>query len=155
MRWYHILLIILLLASGLTPPVAAHGTTIAYTTGTGVAIVATFDSGEPMAGAQVTVYAPNDPMHPWMTGVCDEAGRFSFLPDPALPGNWEVQVRQSGHGDIVVIPIGAETGADTGISSRVATTGTSGGYTPLQLVVMGASVIWGCIGTALFFINRK
>ncbi len=45
---------------------------------------------------------------PWLTGICDQQGRFSFTPDPDLPGTWDVQVRQAGHGDIIHIPVGAE-----------------------------------------------
>ncbi|MEE9618360.1 MAG: carboxypeptidase regulatory-like domain-containing protein, partial [Anaerolineae bacterium] len=95
-------------------------------------------------GGQVTVYAPDDPSTPWLTGVCDEDGRFIFTPDPSKPGTWDVQVRQSGHGDMVHIPIGED----------VAMTGTTG-YTPLQVVLMGACVVWGFVGTALFFLRGR
>jgi hypothetical protein len=30
----------------------------------------------------------------------------------------------------------------------------STGYSPLQMVVMGGCVVWGLIGTALFFASR-
>jgi nickel transport protein len=162
MRWYYLLPLLLLPALARVAPVAAHGSNISYTTGPAVALVAQFDNGAPMAGAQVTIYAPDDPVNSWMTGTCDAEGRFTFMPDPERPGNWEVQVRQSGHGDIVVIPIGAETDVATGMGEGVTryapamqTAGGAGGYTPLQLLIMGASVVWGCVGTALFFINRK
>jgi len=161
-RWYYLLPLLLLPALALAAPVTAHGSNISYTTGPAVALVAQFDNGEPMAGAQVTIYAPDDPVNPWMTGTCDAEGRFTFMPDPDRPGNWEVQVRQSGHGDIVVIPVGAGMATAAGMGEGVARyapvmqpVGGVGGYTPLQLLVMGASVVWGCVGTALFFINRK
>ena len=98
-----------------------------------------------MAGGQVTVYAPDDPSTPWLTGTCDEEGRFIFTPDLSKSGTWDVQVRQSGHGDIVHIPI--EEGG------QLATSGSTG-YTPLQIVLMGVSVAWGLVGTALFFSRR-
>jgi len=108
------------------------------------AYYAAYDSGEPMAGAQVTIYAPDDPSTPWLTGVCDDEGRFSFTPDTAKTGTWDVQVRQAGHGDIVHIPIG------------VASTGNGGGgNTPLQIVLMAVCVVWGSIGTALYFARRR
>ena len=125
-------------------PAYAHGAKIEYTIGMTVEIVAAYDSGEPMAGAQVTVYAPDDPSIPWMTGVCDDEGRFSFTPDTTITGTWDVQVRQAGHGDIVHIPIGADSTGNGG-----------GGNTPLQIVLMAACVIWGSIGTALYFSRRK
>lgn len=130
-------------ALGLTATALAHGAQITYQIKPTVEIEATYDSGEPLAEGQVTVYAPDDPATPWLTGVCDEEGRFTFTPDPSIPGTWDVQVRQAGHGDIVHIPIGEE-GA----------TGSGGGLTPLQIALMAGSVIWGAVGTALFFSRR-
>jgi nickel transport protein len=123
----------------------AHGAKIDYTVDMAIEIVARYDSGEPMAGAQVSVYAPDDPTTPWLTGVCDDEGRFRFTPDTSKPGTWDVQVRQAGHGDIVHIPVGEGS----------AGTGGAGGYTPLQIVLMAACVIWGAVGTALYFWRRK
>ena len=134
----------LTLCLALPLPVYAHGAKIEYTVGMTVEIFAAYDSGEPMAGAQVTVYAPDDPSSPWLTGVCDNEGRFSFTPDTAKKGTWDIQVRQAGHGDIVHIPIEAAS-AGTG----------GGGNTPLQIVLMAVCVVWGSIGTALYFSRRR
>jgi nickel transport protein len=143
MKWKLVLPLTLLLSLGLTVTVFAHGAKIEYTISLAVEVVAAYDTGEPMSGGQVTVYAPNDPATPWLTGVCDEEGRFTFTPDPDQPGTWDVQVRQAGHGDMIHIPIGED----------VALTGGSG-YTPLQMVLMGACVVWGFVGTTLFFSRR-
>ena len=145
MKWLSVLLFVMLLALSLTGVVYAHGARIEYTLSTAVELVATYDTGEPMAGGQVTIYAPDDPATPWLTGVCDDQGRFAFTPDPDKPGTWDVQVRQAGHGDIVHIPIG---------EGEVPVAGT-GGNTVLQIVLMSACVIWGFIGTALFFMRRR
>ena len=144
MRWRSILLFVMLLALGLTGVVHAHGARIEYTLSTAVELVAVYDSGEPMAGGQVTVYAPDDPANPWLTVVCDDAGRFVFTPDPEKPGTWDVQVRQAGHGDIVHIVIGADAAASGG-----------GGLSAAQIVLMAACVVWGFVGTALFFLSRN
>jgi nickel transport protein len=138
------ILFTLMLALGVTATAFAHGAKIDYTINVAVEIQAAYDTGKPMAGGQVTVYAPDDLSTPWLEGACDEEGRFTFTPDPAIPGTWDVQVRQAGHGDIVHIPIGED----------MMMTGSTG-YTPLQIVLMGASVLWGFIGTALFFSRRK
>jgi len=144
MKWRLLVaLLTLLLALGITATASAHGAKIEYTISMAIEIRAAYDTGEPMAGGQVTVYAPDAPSTPWLTGVCDEDGRFIFTPDTSRPGTWDVQVRQSGHGDMVHIPIG----------EGMAVSGTTG-YTPLQIVLMGASVVWGFAGTALFF-SRK
>jgi len=123
----------------------AHGVRIDYRVDMTVEILAAYDTGEPMAGAQVSVYAPDEPSTPWLTGVCDEDGRFDFVPDASKAGTWSVRVRLAGHGDIVHIPIGESSGA----------AGSSGGYAPLQIVLMAACVIWGSIGTALYFSRRR
>jgi nickel transport protein len=144
MQWRLVALFTILLALGITATAFAHGAKIEYTISMAVEIRAAYDTGEPMAGGQVAVYAPDDPSAPWLTGVCDEEGRFTFVPDPSKPGTWDVQVRQSGHGDMVHIPIGED----------VAMVGSTG-YTTLQIVLMGACVVWGFVGTALFFSRRK
>lgn len=138
------LLFAALLILGTTGTALAHGAKIEYTLSTAVELVATYDTGEPLAGGQVTVYAPDDPTTPWLTDVCDDEGRFIFTPDPDKPGTWDVQVRQAGHGDIVHIPIG---------SGAVGSGG--GGFSPVQIVLMSACVVWGFVGTALFFSRRK
>lgn len=139
-----VVLFVILVTLGTAATVYAHGAKIEYSINMAVELRATYDTGEPMAGGLVTVYAPDDPSTPWLTGVCDEEGRFSFTPDSDKPGTWDVQVRQSGHGDMIHIPIGEGTAM-----------GGSTGYTPPQIVLMGASVAWGLVGTALFFSRRK
>lgn len=139
--------LILTLALCLVLPIQAyaHGARIEYVVDITIEIVATYDSGEPMDGAQVVVYAPDDLTTPWITGVCDDEGRFSFTPDTSKPGTWDVQVRQAGHGDIVHIPVGEGAAAIV----------SSGGYSTLQIVLMSVCVIWGIAGTALYFSRRR
>jgi len=147
MKWRIAACVLFLLILGLCLPIKAlaHGAKIEYTVNVAIELVAAYDNGEPMAGAQFVVYAPDDPSTPWLTGFCDDEGRFSFVPDTSKPGTWDVQVRQAGHGDIVHIPI----------SEDAAVTGSSGGYTTLQIVLMALCVVWGTVGTALYFSRRK
>ena len=146
-KWRPIAIVIgiLILCLLLPTEVLAHGVSIQYTSDIEITIVARYDSGEPLAGAQVVVYAPDDPSTPWLTGVCDDEGRFSFTPDSSMPGIWDVQVRLAGHGGMVHIPIGEGAASSGGI----------GGYSYLQIAVMAACVIWGSIGTALYFRPRR
>ena len=134
-------------AAGVLFPTSAraHGVSIEYNTSMEVEIVAAYDTGSPMAGAQVSVYAPDEPNTPWLTGTCDEEGRFTFTPDSSKPGTWDVQVRLAGHGGIIHIPVG-EAGA--------ATDGT-GGFSHMQIGIMSACVVWGSVGTALYFSRRR
>lgn len=138
-----------ILAPLLCLPVAveAHGAKIDYTIAASIEIVAKYDSGEPMAGAQVTIYAPDDPSEAWQTGTCDAEGRFGFTPDTSIPGVWDVQVRQAGHGDMIHIEVGQKgrvTGGDSG-----------GGYSTGQIVLMSVCVVWGLFATALYFRGRR
>jgi nickel transport protein len=135
--------------------VQAHGVTVEHTVmqTTTVSLVARYDSGEPMAGAQVTIYAPDAPLTPWQTGICDAAGRYQFTPDPTLAGTWEIQVRQAGHGTTIYVETGDMTSSETRATLLPGSSGQP--YTPLQLLLMGGAVVWGCIGTGLFFARRR
>ena len=134
-------------ALGLLVPVKAyaHGAHIEYSSNVEIEIVAKYDTGGPMGGAQVVIYAPDDATTPWLTGVCDDEGRFSFVPDTSKPGTWDIQVRQAGHGDIIHIPVG----------EAATTTASTGGYSYVQIGVMVACVVWGSVGTALYFSRRR
>ncbi|MEM6433259.1 MAG: carboxypeptidase-like regulatory domain-containing protein [Cyanobacteria bacterium P01_D01_bin.115] len=138
----------LVVAAGACTPFAAlaHGAHVQSRTTSAVEIQAAYDSGEPMAAATVQVFAPDDPETPRFTGVTDAAGRFVFI--PPQPGDWEVSVRQAGHGDIAVIPVEADGVIAAGFTQPT-------GLTPLQRGVVLGAVAWGCVGTALFCLRGK
>lgn len=123
----------------------AHGVDLEYTGHFAIEISAHYDSGDPMSGAQVAVFAPGNPAQPWLSGICDDSGRFSFIPDPQTPGLWEVHVRKAGHGGIIRIEVD-----ESGITPPAA-----GGFTVMQKTLMTLAVIWGLVGTALFFSRRR
>lgn len=150
---------------GISPKALAHGANISFQPTQAIEIQAQYDGGTPMDNAQVTVYAPDDPATPWLTGTTDAEGKFTFSPDPTLTGNWDVKVRQAGHGDLISIPIegnnssgeNANNGSSDNNTVAIATAPTmmNSGYTPLQKAVMAVVGVWGCVGTALFFARRK
>ena len=147
-----------LLATALSPaPALAHAALLELRSVEAIRIVAFYDTGEPMAQAQVIVYAPDAPASAWSRGVTDDAGRFDFVPDPSLPGRWSVQVRQAGHGAIAHVDLPAtEDGPRVETAVLIATDGSgSVGGTLLQRVTMVALVLWGALGTALFFMRRR
>jgi len=130
---------------GLPMAALAHGAHIQARTATAMEIQARYDTGEPMVEASVQVYAPDDPQTPVYTGQTDADGNFLFV--PTAPGNWEVSVRQAGHGDIAVVPVESE--------GAIASTFTNdAGLTLLQRGIVAGAVIWGCVGTALYFVQR-
>ena len=133
--------------------VLAHGANIEYRETAAVTIQAKYDDGTPMKQAQVVIYAPSDRATPWVRGTTDESGKFTFVPDrdSGNLGNWDVKVRQSGHGSITSIPIG-----DDKLAVQHMTAASVGsGYSPSQKLMMAAAVGWGFVGTALFFSRSK
>lgn len=75
-----------------------------------------FSTGEPLQGATVQVFSPENPEQPWLEGKTDAEGRFAFEPDTQIPGNWEVMIRDQGHGDILTVPVD-EQGVDVNLIS--------------------------------------
>lgn len=150
----------------LTPTNAsAHGSHVAASltrqvdVRTEVEIEATDHAGSPMSEAQVNVFAPGNTASPWLVGSCDEDGRFVFEPPHDLPGTWEVQVLHHGHGGRVSFEIappveGREELENTPASVRIESS-SQPHTTLLQRVVMVGCVVWGLVGTALFFLRRS
>ncbi|MBM4234977.1 MAG: carboxypeptidase regulatory-like domain-containing protein [Firmicutes bacterium] len=126
--------------------VSAHGVDIGAVPISAVEVIALYDSGKPMAGGQVAIYAPDEPLEPWLTGTCDEEGSFIFVPDYSRPGLWEIQVRLAGHGDLIRLEVTA---------AEEAVVDGSGGLSFLQKIVMALVVAWGAIGTAFYFSRRS
>ncbi|MEM9089682.1 MAG: carboxypeptidase-like regulatory domain-containing protein [Cyanobacteria bacterium P01_F01_bin.53] len=131
-------------------PAQAHGAKIEVLP-QAVEIIAAFETGEPMDNAQVAVYAPDRLDTPWQTGQTDSEGRFSFAPDTDLAdGLWEVTVRKAGHGQTKSFSLGGD------VDSRTIATATQASTTQSAVQKWSSivAVIWGFIGTALFF-SRK
>ena len=124
----------------------AHGAYIDTRNTTTVEIQANYDSGDPLAEAQVLIYAPTDAESARFEGVTDLEGKFSFSPDQ--PGSWEVTVREAGHGAVTTIPV-SETGAVTTSLSA------NSQLSPLQRAITMGAIVWGFIGTALYFRRTK
>ncbi|MBN1288425.1 MAG: carboxypeptidase regulatory-like domain-containing protein [Actinobacteria bacterium] len=129
----------------MAPIAYAHGAKLSYEPSEGVEVTAQFDDGEPLSGGQVSVYAPDEPSDPWLTGTCDGRGKFFFVPDDKIPGTWQVKVRKAGHGGIINIDVKEGT----------VESGGSTGFSTLQIVVMSLAVIWGFVGTGLYFARRR
>lgn len=91
----------------------AHGVLLAKEVRSDIEVVeirALYDTGEPMAGAEVTVFGAASPAHAWLTGRADREGRFRFVPDPYQPGYWSVRVRQEGHGASITVEVSSGEG---------------------------------------------
>lgn len=146
---------------GFSQKAFAHGANIVYQQTAAIELTATYDDGTPMDNAQVVIYAPDNPAIPWQKGTTDAEGKFSFIPSSTVSGNWDVKIRQSGHGDIVSIPwqientIAAVESEDNVANVNTKILSANSSYTPMQKIVMAATGVWGFIGTALFFSRQK
>ncbi len=142
--------------------VAAHGTRVEASVTRQVAVsyevVVQADNhgGQPLAGAQVTVFAPDAPATAWLVGETDGDGRFVFAPDPARPGAWQARVYRHGHGGTVEFTVAASSDDGAGPPSTVHAEASSAPFlTTLQRVLMAACVIWGLVGMGLAFARRR
>jgi len=126
--------------------VDAHGVDITAVPVNAIEIVAFYDSGQPMAGGQVAIYMPDEPVEPWLTGTCDDLGRFVFVPDYSRPGLWEIKVRLAGHGDLIRFEV---------LAAEEVIPAGQGGLSLLQKILMALVVAWGAVGTALYFSRRN
>ncbi len=159
-------------AVGWALPGLGHGVKMEHRRVSSVEVQARFETGEPMAQAQALVYAPDNPAEVWQKGTTDDQGRFSFVPDETVLGTWEVVVRQAGHGAIATIPVTAATETAPAASAEGASNPDSSteevveppanslispntNLSPVQQGVTIGSVIWGFIGTTLFFARGK
>lgn len=111
-----------------------------------IRLTARYDTGEPMADARVVVFAPDAPATPHATGRTDARGVYLLVPGPQ-PGRWTVQVRQDGHGAIIHV--------DTGAGAPMVVATGAGAPDRVQRAVMVALVVWGALGTALYFRRRR
>ena len=137
----------LVLTLGISAPMAAHShaAVIEVETPQAIRLHARYDTGAPMAHAQVIIYAPNASAEVWGQGVADRDGRFEFIPD-AIAGAWAVQMRQAGHGVTTSVEIGGA--APASLARAPAQTWT-------QRALMVALVAWGALGTGLYIRARK
>ncbi len=165
----YILFLALVLSLSYAQKGLTHGTHIEYNATEAIKIKATYDSGEPMNNGQVTVYNPNEPTKPWLTGVTNKQGEFVFVPDYSVRGNWQIKVRQAGHGNIINIPIEAvgknklknneesitNSGEIKNSDPIKLSNSQNNQYTIQQKLIMALSGIWGFVGTALYFSKKK
>ncbi len=94
-----------LMLIGTPAKVLAHAVETNYQLSSQLELQTVYSSGEPLQQAEVIVYAPNDPSKPWLVGKTDEQGKFSFLPDSSIPGDWSVEIHQEGHEDYLTVPV--------------------------------------------------
>lgn len=110
-----------------------------------VGLKITYEDGTPFVNANVDLYSPDDYKNPILKSTTDEKGQFFFEPDKA--GTWIVMIRDNmGHGTRKNITIGDDL--------QPISENNKNSLNFVQKIIIAISVIWGLIGTALFY-NRK
>lgn len=139
-----------------SPKTFAHGSNITYKTTKAVEITAKYENKTPMREAQVVIYAPDNPAQPWLKGMTNEEGKFTFIPNRKITGNWSIKVRLAGHGTMINIPIESSEIENSNEIKKlnISNQNNNPNLTTLQKLMMSLTGIWGLIGTALFF-SRK
>jgi nickel transport protein len=102
----------LIVLLGFPTTASAHMVETNYVLGDLLEFQSIYSNGEPLQQATVTIYAPNNPDQPWMELTTDDEGRFAFLPDTNIPGDWDIYIRQGTHEDIWTVPVNPGTGID-------------------------------------------
>jgi nickel transport protein len=147
-RTIPLLLLAFTIAATAVGTIRAHGTEIIYQVEDGIVIIdAIFDSGEPMANAQIVAYAPDNPSDPYYQGITDENGHIAFPIDPAITGSWDISVRTAGHGEMLHIPV------DSSTTSLINAGNESRSQSQTIMLAGGVVVILG--GIALYFMRSK
>jgi len=119
-----------------------HGTKYEILQSNTIGIKAMFDTGDPMASAKVLIFAPDETKAAF-TAITDSNGVFYFTPDKA--GTWAMQVRdKGGHGMRINLEIN-----DAMLLAPEQKSSNTVSY--FQKILMALCVIWGCVGTALYF----
>ena len=124
--------------------VFAHGTDYEVYTNGIVGIKAMYDTGVVMENSSVLIFAPNE-VDVFLETVTDKNGFVCFKPDRS--GTWILQVRGDGvHGMRINLNIDENM-------LIMKEEDNSAEY--VQKIIMAICVVFGLIGTALFFKTKK
>jgi len=123
-------------------------------TGRSIELRSEFPNGEPLKGANVAIYAPNQPGRIWAKGVTNSEGRFDFAPDIAIQGDWEVQITRVGHADILTVPV-SENGIEADLVSQNAASDLHYAEASPWAIAGSVLVSAACIGFARISAKRQ
>ncbi len=114
---------------------------------TGIGIKALYSDDSPMSDSDVEVFSPVDDQKKYSTGITDRAGRFYFFPDKT--GKWKIKVSDGmGHAVEAMLDVNERMVLEDKPGN------SHGGFSTGQSIIMVLCVVWGFIGTALYF-KRK
>jgi len=127
--------------------VFAHGVVHEVNRENTVVIKVGYDDGEPMSYAEVKIYSPDNSKVEYQNGRTDKNGCFSFL--PPRTGEWKIVINDGmGHGVVTRVPVKE---IKEGLEIESSNHGLSLG----QKLLIAISIVWGLVGTALYFKKKN
>lgn len=138
----------------------AHGGHIHVLQPAGVQLIeATYDSGQPIVGARVSLFAPGS-QEPFLHAQTDRRGRFAFATEE--PGKWKISVDDGqGHRFSKIIDVAiSEVGGGMASSINAENAERAGGSRRpvaklIERIFMGLCLIFGFMGLAIWWNLRK
>ncbi|MGB7417242.1 MAG: hypothetical protein WA902_23810 [Thermosynechococcaceae cyanobacterium] len=123
------------------------------TSDSGIKFTTKFTSGEPFRNAKITIWAPNNEDKPWLVSHTNENGEYEFKPDPALAGDWTIDIGEGGHWDSWTIPVKAKGNSIT--YGELSDASSSMPALPPHMIAFGAACLSGGIGSVLLRARRQ
>ena len=122
----------------------AHGATYEIQRDRAVIVKAGYDDGEPMSYAEVKIFSPDVQRGEHQNGRTDKNGNFAFLPHRT--GKWRIVVNDG---------MGHSFTAETFVKEGMEIESRHQGLEYWQKLIMAACIIWGLLGTALYFKRKE
>lgn len=110
-----------------------------------IGIEVKYEDGVPLGEQPVRVFSPDNKSKAYIKSKTNHLGRYYFKADKK--GDWIVIV-QDAAGHAVRVNVRVE-------KDEVKVKNQSNAIDPFQKIIMSLSIIWGLIGTALFFYRNK
>ncbi len=147
--WFLLPVAALLLLLFLPAQLPAHGTGIDLLKESAArSIYCYYSSGDPMAYAEILVYAPSDSTMEYQNGRTDRSGHFAFVPDRG--GTWRIVVNDGqGHRCETSVTVGTKPHADKSsreASASVASPQKAGSTMTSLGAICGLSLIFNFFG---------
>jgi len=118
-KQFFVVLLVLVSLLGFPSQAFAHGVETNYNLNIkSLELQSLFSTGEAFKDAPVIVHPPAGSDYAPVEGRTNEQGMFVFEPDYSVSGEWEVEIGEDSHWDMLVIPV-SDRGIDVEAISQI------------------------------------
>ena len=118
-KQFFVVLLVLVSLLGFPSKVFAHGVETNYSLNIkSLELQSLFSTGEAFKDAPVIVHPPAGSDYAPIAGRTNEQGMFVFEPDYSVSGEWEVEIGEDSHWDMLTIPV-SDRGIDFEAISQI------------------------------------